>query len=117
MIEILAEPNIIATSGKEASFLVGGEFPVPVVQGGATAGAITIQFREFGIRIDFLPVFTERGSIKMHVVPEVSALDFANAATIVGFVVPALGDPSGVDRCRVDAGAKFCDRGPHQTTA
>ena len=90
MIEILAEPNIIATSGKEASFLVGGEFPVPVVQGGATAGAITIQFREFGIRIDFLPEFTERGSIKMHVVPEVSALDFANAATIVGFVVPAL---------------------------
>ena len=48
LIEILAEPNIIATSGKEASFLVGGEFPVPVVQGGATAGAITIQFREFG---------------------------------------------------------------------
>ena len=90
LIEILAEPNIIATSGKEASFLVGGEFPVPVVQGGATAGAITIQFREFGIRLDFLPEFTERGSIKMHVVPEVSALDFANAATIVGFVVPAL---------------------------
>ena len=90
LIEILAEPNIIATSGKEANFLVGGEFPVPVVQGGATAGAITIQFREFGIRLDFLPEFTERGSIKMHVVPEVSALDFANAATIVGFVVPAL---------------------------
>ena len=90
LIQILAEPNIIATSGKEASFLVGGEFPVPVVQGGATAGAITIQFREFGIRIDFLPEFTERGSIKMHVVPGVSALDFANAATIVGFVIPAL---------------------------
>ena len=90
LIEILAEPNIIATSGKEASFLVGGEFPVPVVQGGATAGAITIQFREFGIRLDFLPEFTARGSIKMHVVPEVSALDFANAATIVGFVIPAL---------------------------
>ena len=90
LIEILAEPNIITTSGKEASFLVGGEFPVPVVQGGATAGAITIQFREFGIRLDFLPEFTARGSIKMHVVPEVSALDFANAATIVGFVIPAL---------------------------
>ena len=89
-IEILAEPNIIATSGKEASFLVGGESPVPVVHAGSTAGAITIQFREFGIRLDFLPEFTERGSIKMHVVPEVSALDFANAATIVGFVVPAL---------------------------
>ncbi len=90
LVQVLAELNIIATSGKEASFLVGGEFPVPVVQGGATAGAITIQFREFGIRIDFLPEFTERGSIKMHVMPEVSALDFANAATITGFVIPAL---------------------------
>ena len=90
LVQVLAEPNIIATSGKEASFLVGGEFPVPVVQGGATAGAITIQFRQFGIRLDFLPEFTARGSIKMHVEPEVSALDFANAATITGFVIPAL---------------------------
>jgi len=90
LIETLAEPNIITSSGKEAEFLVGGEFPVPVVQGGATAGAVTIQFREFGIRLGFLPELTERGTIKMHVVPEVSALDFANAVQLAGFTVPAL---------------------------
>ncbi len=90
LIQILAEPNVITTDGKEAHFLVGGEFPVPVVQGGSSAGSVTIQFREFGIRFDFLPKITERGSIKMQVNPEVSALDFANAVQIQGFSVPAL---------------------------
>jgi pilus assembly protein CpaC len=90
LIEILAEPNLITTSGKEARFLVGGEFPVPVLQGGAGAGAVTIQFREFGIRIRFLPEMTGRGSVKMEVTPEVSALDFANAVTFSGFLIPAL---------------------------
>src|SRR5262249_14145602 len=86
LIEILAEPNLVASSGKEASFLVGGEFPVPVVQGGANAGAVTIQFREFGIKLNFLPLLTPGDSIKMHVRPEVSSLDFANAVTLGGFV-------------------------------
>ena len=90
LIEILAEPNLVATSGKEASFLVGGEFPFPVIQGGANAGAVTIQFREFGIRLNFLPVVTSSDSIKLHVRPEVSALDFANSLTIAGFTIPAL---------------------------
>jgi pilus assembly protein CpaC len=90
LIEILAEPNLIATSGKEAVFLVGGEFPVPVVQGGGNAGAVTIQFREFGIRLNFLPLVTEDSTIKLHVRPEVSALDFANAVTLAGFTIPAL---------------------------
>lgn len=88
--ELLAEPNVITTSGKQADLLVGGEFPVPIVQGGATAGAVTIQFREFGIRIAFLPEFTPRGSIQMHVEPELSTLDFANAVQLSGFVIPAL---------------------------
>ena len=88
--EILAEPNLVATSGKEADLLVGGEFPVPVIQGGGSAGAVTVQFREFGIRITFLPQFTGRGTIQMHVRPEVSALDFANAVTLSGFLIPAL---------------------------
>ena len=90
MSELLAEPNVIATSGKQADLLVGGEFPVPVIQGGASAGAVTVQFREFGIRIGFLPTFTPRGSIQMHVKPEVSALDFANALQLSGFLIPAL---------------------------
>ncbi len=88
--ELLAEPNVVATSGKQADLLVGGEFPVPVIQGGATAGAVTVQFREFGIRIGFLPKFTPRGSIQMHVKPEVSALDYANALQLSGFLIPAL---------------------------
>jgi pilus assembly protein CpaC len=90
LLEILAEPNIVTTSGKEAQLLVGGEFPVPVLQGGASAGAVTIQFRQFGIRIDFKPQMTARGSIQMTVVPEVSALDFANAVSFSGFLIPAL---------------------------
>ena len=90
LIEILAEPNVVTTSGKEARFLVGGEFPVPILQGGAGAGAVTVQFREFGIRIIFLPELTPNGSIKMQVTPEVSALDFANAVTFSGFLIPAL---------------------------
>jgi pilus assembly protein CpaC len=90
LLEILAEPNLVTTSGKEAQLLVGGEFPVPVLQGGASAGAVTIQFRQFGIRIDFTPVMTPRGSIQMTIVPEVSALDFANAVSFSGFLIPAL---------------------------
>lgn len=90
LIEILAEPNIVTTSGQEAKFLVGGEFPVPVIQGSGAAGSVTVQFREFGIRITFLPELTASGSIKMRVNPEVSALDYANAVTLSGFLIPAL---------------------------
>ena len=58
LLQILAEPNLVTTNGKEASFLVGGEFPIPVLQGGANSGAVTIQFREFGIRLNFNPTVT-----------------------------------------------------------
>jgi pilus assembly protein CpaC len=90
MLEVLAEPNLVATSGKEAVFLVGGEFPVPVVQGGGNAGAVTIQFREFGIRLNFTPTIVGTDTIKLHVRPEVSSLDFANAVSLAGFTIPAL---------------------------
>ena len=90
LLQILAEPNLVATSGKEASFLAGGEFPVPVAQGGATVGAISVQYREFGVRLAFLPLLTPNRSIRLHVKPEVSALDFANGVTLAGFKIPAL---------------------------
>jgi pilus assembly protein CpaC len=90
LLQILAEPNLVTTNGKEASFLVGGEFPVPVVQGGANAGAVTIIFKEFGIRLTFLPNVTEHGTIKMFVKPEVSTVDLANAVLYSGFTIPAL---------------------------
>lgn len=90
LLQILAEPNLITSNGREASFLAGGEFAFPVVQGGANAGAVTIQFREFGVRVGFLPQLTEHHSIRMHVRPEVSSLDFSNSLTISGFTIPAI---------------------------
>ncbi|MGJ5819212.1 type II and III secretion system protein family protein [Paludibaculum fermentans] len=90
MLQILAEPNLITSNNKEASFLVGGEFPVPVLQGGANSGAVTIQFREYGIRLTFNPSLTENGTLKMYVKPEVSTIDLANAVSVSGFVIPAL---------------------------
>jgi pilus assembly protein CpaC len=90
ILQIIAEPNLITTNAKEASFLVGGEFPVPVLQGGANSGAVTVQFREFGIRLTFNPQLTTHGTMKMYVKPEVSTIDLANAVTLSGFTIPAL---------------------------
>jgi len=90
VLQILAEPNLIAMNGQKASFLAGGEFPFPVVQGGANIGAVTIQFRPFGVRLDFTGYAGKDGIIRLHVAPEVSTLDFANALVISGFTVPAI---------------------------
>jgi pilus assembly protein CpaC len=90
LLQILAEPNLIAVNGKEASFLAGGQFPFPIVQPGAGFTAVTISFKEFGVRLQFTPVITPNGNIHLKVAPEVSTLDFANALTISGFTVPAL---------------------------
>ena len=89
LFQSLAEPNLVAESGKEASFLAGGEFPVPVVQGSGAALAINVVFKEFGIRLNFTPeVIDDRVHLKVR--PEVSTLDFANAVTLQGFRIPAL---------------------------
>jgi len=90
VLQILAEPNLIAVNGKEASFLAGGEFPFPIVQPGQGFTAVTIQFKEFGVKLRFKPVIMPNGNIHLNVTPEVSTLDFANALTISGFTVPAL---------------------------
>jgi pilus assembly protein CpaC len=90
VLQILAEPNVMAMNGKQASFISGGEFPVPVVQGGANIGAVTIQFREYGVKLNFLPTITPRGTIRLQVAPEVSSLDYSNGIVLNGFTVPAL---------------------------
>ncbi len=90
LLQILAEPNLVATNGKEASFLAGGEFPIPVQQSGANAGGITVMFREYGIRLSFLPVVTSHDTIRLHVKPEVSTIDSANGVTVSGLTIPAL---------------------------
>lgn len=83
----LAEPNLIAYNGQEASFLAGGEFPIPVVQG--ATGTVTILFKEFGVRLTFVPTIAG-DVIRLRVRPEVSSLDFNNGITLAGFRVPAL---------------------------
>ena len=90
VLQILAEPNLVTTNGKEANFLVGGEFPVPILQGVGAAGAVTIQFKEFGIRLLFTPQMTANKTIKLALRQEVSTIDFANAVTLQGFLIPAL---------------------------
>jgi pilus assembly protein CpaC len=91
ILQVLAEPNLLATNGKEASFLAGGQFPYPVVSGtsGGTA-AVTIQFKDYGVRLNFIPTITPRGTIRLQVAPEVSALDYSNEVQISGFEVPGL---------------------------
>jgi len=92
VVEILAEPNVLAVNGKEASFLAGGEFPYPVVQGGSggSGASVTIMFKEYGVRLNFIPTITPRGTIRLQVAPEVSALDFSNTVQVSGFDVPAI---------------------------
>jgi len=94
LLQVLAEPNLIALDGKEASFLAGGSFPFPVLTttstGGATSPVVTVQFRPFGVQLTFTPTITQTGSIDLKVAPEVSSLDFANAVTLQGFLIPAL---------------------------
>jgi len=90
LLQILAEPNLIAVNGKKASFLAGGQFPFPIVQPGAGFTAVTISFKDFGVKLDFTPTIMPNGNIHLTVAPEVSTLDFSNALTISGFTVPAL---------------------------
>jgi pilus assembly protein CpaC len=90
LFQSLAEPNLIATNGKEASFLAGGEYPYPVIQAGGNSNAVTIMFKEFGVRLSFTPTVLGGDLIHLKVRPEVSSLDFANAVTVQGFRIPAL---------------------------
>jgi pilus assembly protein CpaC len=83
----LAEPNLIAYNNQEASFLAGGEFPIPIVQG--TTNAVTVEFKEFGVRLTFKPTIAG-DVIRLKVKPEVSSLDFNNGITLNGFRIPAL---------------------------
>jgi len=88
LLQSLAEPNLIAYNGQEASFLAGGEIPVPVVQGGAS-NAVSVEYREYGIRLTFTPTIAG-DTIRLRVAPEVSTLDFANGILLSGFRIPAL---------------------------
>ncbi len=88
-LHVLAQPNLIARSGETANFLAGGEFPIPVVQSGLSS-SLSIEFKEFGIRLQFTPTVLADGNIHLDISPEVSDLDFSNGLKLGGFVVPAL---------------------------
>jgi pilus assembly protein CpaC len=88
----LAEPNLIAMDGQQASFLAGGEFPVPIVQSGGSSGsvAMSVEFKEYGVRLNFKPTIIDEDHIRLELEPEVSTIDFANGVKFNGFVIPGL---------------------------
>ena len=91
LLKVLAEPTLITLNGKQANFLAGGEFPVPVPQvSGGGGQTITIEYKPFGVGLTFTPTVLSSKKINMQIMPEVSELDFSNAVTISGFTVPAL---------------------------
>jgi pilus assembly protein CpaC len=90
LLKVLAEPTLITLSGKSASFLAGGEFPIPVPQSGVNGVTITIDYKPFGVGLNFTPTVLSNKKISMQVSPEVSELDFSNAITTSGFVIPAI---------------------------
>jgi pilus assembly protein CpaC len=91
ILQILAEPSITAMSGEKGSFLAGGEFPFPVVQGGQGGQtSITIQFKPYGVKLEFTPTVNVDGTIDLKVAPEVSSLDYSNSVQIAGYTIPAI---------------------------
>ena len=119
VLQILAEPTITTLSGQKASFLSGGEFPFPVVQGssGGTT-SITIQFRSYGVKLEFIPIVNDDGTIQLKVMPEVSALDFTNAVTISGYTIPAIATRRADTQVELRDGQSFAISGllDHRTT-
>jgi pilus assembly protein CpaC len=119
ILQILAEPTITSISGQKASFLAGGEFPFPVVQGSSGGlTSITIQFRSYGVKLDFTPVVNEDGTILLKVAPEVSALDYTNAVTISGYTIPAISTRRAETQVELRSGQSFAISGllDHRTT-
>lgn len=107
ILQILAEPNLVTTNGKEAQFLVGGQFPVPVLQGGANAGAVTVQFKDFGIKLIFTPLITPNNTLKIKLSQEVSQIDRADGVTISGFLIPALSTRRAETEVELSEGQSF----------
>ena len=113
LFQSLAEPNLVAESGKEASFLAGGEYPIPIAQGGSGSVAITVQYKEYGIRLNFLPI-VNGNRVHLKVRPEVSTLDFANAIVLNGFRIPGSEHAPHRDRDRAEQRADLRRRRPDE---
>jgi pilus assembly protein CpaC len=118
LLEVLAEPNLLVINGTEAHFLAGGEFPYPMVQPGSGSNSVSIAFKEYGIKLGFLPLITPRGTIRLQVAPEVSALDYTNSVTIAGTTVPGTSMRKVQTELELDSGQSFVIAGllNNQTT-
>jgi pilus assembly protein CpaC len=119
ILQVLSEPTLTTLSGTPARFLSGGEFPFPVVEGTTgTSSAITIQFRPYGVKVDFTPVVNEDGTIRLKISPEVSTLDYTNAVSIAGFTIPALATRRAETEVELRDGQSFALSGllDHRTT-
>ena len=121
LLEMLEEPNLLAINGKPASFLAGGQFPFPMIQpggGGSGGTAVTLAWREYGVRLNFLPLITPRGTIRLQVAPEVSSLDYTHAVTLQGFTVPGLAMRRVETEIELESGQSFVIAGlmDNQTT-
>ena len=111
VMQILAEPTITAMSGEKASFLSGGEFPFPVVQGGGNFTSVTVQFRPYGVKLDFTPTVNPDGTIRLKVAPEVSALDYTNEVQISGYTIPAISTRRAETEVELRSGQSFAISG------
>jgi pilus assembly protein CpaC len=121
VLQVLAEPTLTTLSGVPARFLAGGEFPFPVIQPGGGAGtsaSVTIQFRPYGVKVDFTPTVNADGTIHLKLAPEVSTLDYSNAVTISGFTIPALSTRRAETEVEIRDGESFAFTGllDHRTT-
>jgi pilus assembly protein CpaC len=119
VLQILAEPTITSISGHEASFLSGGEFPYPVIQGGAgNFASVTIMFQPYGVKLRFTPNVNPDGTITLKVAPEVSALDYTNAVTLSGYTIPAISTRRAETEVELQDGQSFGISGllDHRTT-
>lgn len=106
-LQMLAEPNLMVINNTPAHFVAGGEFPFPMVQSGAGSNSVTIVFKEYGIKLGFLPVVTPRGTIRLQVSPEVSALDYTNSVTVAGTTVPGTSTRRVQTEVELESGQSF----------
>lgn len=109
MLEVLAEPNLLTENKKQASFLAGGEFPIPVVQGAGVGGvgAVTIMYKQYGVFLTFVPSITPRNTIHLQIIASVSSLDYTNGVTISGFIVPGISERSVKTEVELAQGQSF----------
>ncbi|HWC96166.1 MAG TPA: pilus assembly protein N-terminal domain-containing protein [Candidatus Sulfopaludibacter sp.] len=117
-LQLLAEPNLMVINNTPAHFVAGGEFPFPVIQPGSGTNSISISFKEYGIKLGFLPVVTPRGTIRLQVSPEVSALDYTNSVSVAGTTVPGTSTRRVETEVELESGQTFVIAGllDNQTT-